>query len=212
MLGGTAYSVRVKTGVGILPVQVTGQVEEALVTMTQSSVEFGQYLTQDERSDLIQAFGADEGELDSSLPVQVVSTGHSKVMVPFKTRSYIDQLTPDAQALSDLSTRIGCDGYFTICICDAPDGIETFGRMFAPAIGIYENPVSGNANGPAGAYLSKYGLLRSTGRLTYSGHQGHRMGRPGTVYVTVDRIAEQTKIQIAGHAVLAGTQTYPTPS
>lgn len=31
--------------------------------------------------------------------------------------------------------------------------------MFAPAIGIAEDPVTGNANGPLGAYLVKHGLV-----------------------------------------------------
>ena len=36
---------------------------------------------------------------------------------------------------------------------DADSGILSHGRMFAPAIGIPEDPFTGNANGPLGAYL-----------------------------------------------------------
>ncbi len=39
------------------------------------------------------------------------------------------------------------------------------GRMFAPAIGIEEDPVTGNANGPLGAYLVHCGLVRHNGAL-----------------------------------------------
>jgi Predicted epimerase, PhzC/PhzF homolog len=39
------------------------------------------------------------------------------------------------------------------------------GRMFSPASGINEDPVTGNANGPLGAYLVKYNLVPTSGDL-----------------------------------------------
>ena len=61
------------------------------------------------------------------------------------------------------------------------------GRMFAPAIGISEDPVTGNANGPLGAYLVEHGLFEpSGGSLTFRARQGEALGRPGIVEVTVD--------------------------
>jgi PhzF family phenazine biosynthesis protein len=50
---------------------------------------------------------------------------------------------------------------------DASD-ILAHGRMFAPAIGIPEDPVTGNANGPLGAYLVRHGLaVPEGGTLTF---------------------------------------------
>lgn len=39
------------------------------------------------------------------------------------------------------------------------------GRMFAPAIGINEDPVTGNANGPLGAYLVHHNLVKHNNSL-----------------------------------------------
>ena len=39
--------------------------------------------------------------------------------------------------------------------------------MFAPTIGLPEDPVTGNANGPVGAYLVHCDLAAMQGRLTY---------------------------------------------
>lgn len=83
------------------------------------------------------------------MPVQVVSTGHSKVMVPLKSRDLLNSLAPDMPLLSDFSRQIGCNGVFPFVVGN--DQIFcTHGRMFASAIGIDEGPVAGNANGPAG--------------------------------------------------------------
>jgi PhzF family phenazine biosynthesis protein len=55
--------------------------------------------------------------------------------------------------LSALSAELGCNGYYPFSL-DAPSvGTFSSGRMFAPAIGIAEDPVTGNAAGPLGAYL-----------------------------------------------------------
>ena len=83
--------------------------------------------------------------------------------------------------------------------------LASHGRMFAPAIGIDEDPVTGNANGPLGAYLVFHGLLSpSTGSSTaeFTAWQGEAMGRQGSMQVFVDvenNMPRQVRIQ--GRAV-----------
>lgn len=58
--------------------------------------------------------------------------------------------------------------------------------MFSPAIGIVEDPVTGNANGPMGAWLVHHNLMVHDGKtLHVQGHQGRALGRDGIVEVTV---------------------------
>ena len=59
--------------------------------------------------------------------------------------------------------------------------------MFCPAMGIPEDPVSGNAHGLLGAYLLHHGLLPRDGdRAVFSGAQGHFVHRPGRVDVELE--------------------------
>jgi PhzF family phenazine biosynthesis protein len=59
--------------------------------------------------------------------------------------------------------------------------------MFCPALGIPEDPVSGNAHGLLGAYLAEFGLLQHDGRrAAFSGGQGHYLHRPGRVDVELE--------------------------
>ena len=77
--------------------------------------------------------------------------------------------------------------------------------MFAPAIGITEDPVTGNANGPLGAYLVHHKILNaSNGTITFKGKQGEAIGRSGIVTVTVQvKDGKPSKIQVGGYATVA---------
>ncbi len=58
--------------------------------------------------------------------------------------------------------------------------------MFSPAIGIVEDPVTGNANGPMGAWLVHHNVLPHDGKvLRVKGNQGRALGRDGVIEVTV---------------------------
>jgi PhzF family phenazine biosynthesis protein len=209
MLGQPDYRVRALTGAGVLPVRAAEGGADMQVEMTQGAVVHGPVLDAADRKELLAALGIGEAELVQGLPVQVVSTGHSKVMVPLQHRATLDRLEPDLPRLAALSKRISCNGYFPFAAEQADGSLETHGRMFAPAIGIAEDPVTGNANGPAGAYLLAQGLLPDVPLQTYAGHQGRAMGRPGTVFVTLDQTGSSLSVRISGHAVEAGTLTFP---
>ena len=92
----------------------------------------------------------------------------------------------------------------TFTIDSNEGGILTFSRMFAPAIGIAEDPVTGNGNGPLGAYLIRYKMVDfDDNRFEFKGKQGVAMGRPGVVHVSVDvEGSEPTRVRVGGQAVI----------
>lgn len=76
--------------------------------------------------------------------------------------------------------------------------------MFCPALGIDEDPVSGNAHAMLGAYLFQHGLLAaSAANASFAGIQGRHVGRPGRVAVELeldDGVVKTTRI--IGQAVI----------
>ena len=76
--------------------------------------------------------------------------------------------------------------------------------MFCPAIGIPEDPVSGNAHGMLGAYLVAHRLLEvRDGRATFSGRQGHHMQRAGRVDVGLEISEGRVRsVTLSGGAVV----------
>lgn len=193
-----------KTGAGILPVQIEKQGKEIRVTMTQGSISIGPALEKDISQRIMAALGLNSKDLDPACPVQIVSTGHSKVIIGIRRRQTLNALQPDFNRLAALSKDIQSNGYFVFTLdSDHPD-ILTHARMFAPAIGINEDPVTGNGNGPLGAYLVHHRLVDHDHRLfCFKGLQGEAMGRPGIISVEVDiEDNRPVRTRVGGQAVM----------
>lgn len=201
------YPLIAKTEAGHLPVSIFGSPEALLVKMTQGRVEFLPPFNESQRTELASALGVSESDF-ADLPIQVVTTGHSKVMVPMLSRSKLDGLTPNNEKLKAISAEIGCNGFFPFVLEGSKQEPVTYGRMFAPAIGINEDPVTGNANGPAGAYLVHHDLIECDQKVSYWGYQGLAIQRPGRVLVTVEKTNSILHVSIAGQAVLVGSVLY----
>ncbi len=199
-----------KISIGILPVEIIKRDDNYSIVMTQGKVEFSQPFIGEVRKEIIKALGLKEEELDSRCPIQIVSTGHSKVMVGINSRNTLDRLVPHMDKLAELSKEIGCNGYFVFTLYSQVKNVLTHGRMFAPAIGINEDPVTGNANGPLGAYLVKHGLIKHDGStVSFTAEQGHAINRSGLVYVTVNIVeGEPVQVKIRGDAVIVFKSLY----
>jgi PhzF family phenazine biosynthesis protein len=170
----------------------------------QGAIEFGEAFNGSQRAEIVAALGLATADLNLRCPVQIVSTGHSKVLVGIHERTVLNQLRPDLARLTEISRRIKCNGFFVFVLARDPSEVLSHGRMFAPAIGIAEDPVAGNANGPLGAYLVQHRLVSTDGsRLVFNGQQGEAIGRLGKVGVTVE-IAEGRLqlVRVGGRAVI----------
>jgi PhzF family phenazine biosynthesis protein len=193
-----------KTSIGILSFEIIKEKGDYQVIMTQGKFELGSAFDNKTTKRLIAALGLDYSDLDEKCPVQIASTGHSKVMIGIKSRATLNDLTPHFSDLADLSKQINCNGFFVFTFDSDDQKILTYGRMFAPAIGINEDPVTGNANGPLGGYLIQNKIVYCQGcTFEFNGKQGEKIGRPGIINVKV-KIADgiPSLIQIKGDAVV----------
>lgn len=201
-----------KTGVGVLPVDIEKADDGNIkVIMTQGTPSLESPLAQAAVTKIVDALGISLSEIDSSLPVQIASTGHSKVIIPLKSKQVLDQLHPDSEKLKQLSNELGSNGFYTFTLNTGDKDILTAGRMFAPAIGIEEDPVTGNANGPAGYYLYKHNKLnKSDNIISYTALQGEAMGKPGFVEVILrrDPTVDKVIVQVKGSAIEAGKVSF----
>lgn len=200
------------TGAGVQHVAVSARDGDFLVRIEQGRPAFEPPLDQEVVARLLAALGLGPADLDARCPVQFVSTGHGKVMIGIRRRSVLQALAPDRQALVAVSRAIGKTGFFAFTL-DTPgdDPALTWGRMFAPAIGIDEDPVTGNANGPLGAYLVEHGLIALHGRgARFLARQTAASGRSGWMDVSVAvRDGMPVDVAIEGRAVLCFETTLP---
>lgn len=198
-----ACTVIQKIGAGILPVQVVRSGTDYKIVMTQAAPEFEEPFSGSQCEQITQALGLKSDDMDARCPMQVVSTGHSKVLIGIRSLERLHSLQPDLPRLAEISRSIGCNGYHVFVLTPA-DKYSAHGRMFAPAIGIIEDPVTGNANRPLGAYLVYHGLATPVnGELTFRAKQGEAIGRPGIVEVFVQVEGSAPKVvRVGGRAVI----------
>jgi PhzF family phenazine biosynthesis protein len=191
-----------KIGAGILPVDIIKEDDDYKIIMTQGKIEFIDPLESTIRTRIITALNITEEVIDQRCPVQIVSTGHSKVLIGIRSQRTLDTLQPNNDELSRISKEINCNGYFAFTFDSNEKNILTKGRMFAPAIGINEDPVTGNANGPLGAYIIKHKLVKNNGVLfSFKSKQGETIGREGTIDVEVDiENGNPHRVRIGGYA------------
>ncbi len=204
-------TLQIKTGAGILPFSVSAEEmaakQQLKVTMTQGAIEISETLDTDYQQQIAKALGIELSDLNRNCPIQIASTWNSKVMVGINNRETLNLLTPDMSALTKVSQQIACNGFYVFCLDLANRDIQVHGRMFAPAIGIDEDPVTGNANGPLGAYLVENKLIRlenhvDTQQVSFVAQQGEAMGRTGHIQVNVTvRNGKPQLVKISGYAV-----------
>jgi trans-2,3-dihydro-3-hydroxyanthranilate isomerase len=79
--------------------------------------------------------------------------------------------------------------------------------MFCPALGIPEDPVSGNAHSMLAAYLWTLGQFGND-VTTFVGRQGRQMNRPGEVSVRLELDhGDLRAVHIGGSAVIVSEGT-----
>ena len=118
---------------------------------------------------------------------RIVGGAGTRLLIGVRSTEQLKQLKPDFSRLTTLSAQLGAAGFFVFTLSHAMAGCLTESRMFCPALGIPEDPVSGNAHGLLGAYLAEQGLLPHSGATAqFTGAQGHHLHRAGRVDVELE--------------------------
>ncbi len=196
--------IQTKTKIGVLPFEIDRYDDRIKVWMTQGDIEIEPPLPGNIQKQIVNHLGLSSDDLDNNCPIQIVSTGHSKVMIGISSRDTLNRLNPNMDGLKKVSEIIKCNGFFVFTLNSHDPSILSYGRMFAPAIGINEDPVTGNANGPLGAYLVKNKLVKGgIESFSFLGAQGEAIEREGIVEVFVSIQNDEPKlVKIAGEAVV----------
>lgn len=193
-----------KIGIGKLPIEIIFEESYTKILMTQGEVKISEPLEGGIVKQIFKAIGISSDDINQECPVQIVSTGSSKVIIGIKKTEVLNALTPSFLRLKEISKEINCKGYFLFTFDSGRKDVLTSARMFAPALGINEDPVTGNGNGPLGAYLVHNNLAEHNGKtLSFRGEQGVALGRPG--YVDVDVTIDNgipVKVVVGGRAVI----------
>jgi PhzF family phenazine biosynthesis protein len=160
---------------------------------------------------VLAALGLQHTDLDPRCPPEIAGQTGARVLLGVLDAAVLGRARADAARLTALSARIGAPGYFLFTLQPAQADVFTEARMFCPALGIAEDPVSGNAHALLGAYLLQHKLIGmsapravgTSGSVEFTGAQGHYVDRPGRVHVALTLAAGQLRsVSISGEAVI----------
>lgn len=146
----------------------------------------------------------------TGLPVQVVSCGVPFLFIPLTTRSAVDGAWVDRHALAVLLETAHAEAHGVFIFSSEPAGerATVYSRMFAPDLGVAEDPATGSASGPLGAYLVRHNVVPPDKAGSILSLQGVKMGRPSHVHIAIGlERGDITSVRVGGEAVLAGEGT-----
>ncbi|MFX1579811.1 MAG: PhzF family phenazine biosynthesis protein [Promethearchaeota archaeon] len=135
---------------------------------------------------IAEAVGLSEDDIKQDSPVQIVSTGFPFLIVPIKSIAAVKRAAPvTSRFQSDLRDLPTQQVLIFSTETTFPDS-HVHVRMFAPEVGVVEDPATGSAAGPLGAYLEKYNVLKNH-QLGESINieQGYEIERPSKLVVRV---------------------------
>jgi PhzF family phenazine biosynthesis protein len=184
---GVGGRVRQRQKSGIVDIEVRGDGATRRIAVRQPAPPLGRQLNDRERLAVLDSLALSTGDIDTRCPLRIVGGAGTRLMIGVRSTDQLKQLKPDFSRLTTLSAQLGAAGFFVFTLAHGFSDCLTESRMFCPALGIPEDPVSGNAHGLLGAYLAEQGLLAHPGATArFTGAQGHHVHRAGRVDVELE--------------------------
>ncbi len=179
--------VSLETGAGLVPVALRRLRERvAYGAMHQPIPSWRAF---EREAELLAALGVER----SGLPVEAYVNGPRHVFVELDGEHAVEALSPDLRALGALGE---------LCVsCVAGSGSRWKSRMFAPALGVPEDPATGSAAGPLAVHLARHGRIEFGEEIEI--RQGVEIGRPSLLRARAVGSADAIeRVEVSGAAVI----------
>ena len=192
-------------GVGPVPVRVEFEGgEPSFAEMSQPLPKFGPRL--DDRKAVAAMLSLEESDIEIELPIELVSCGVPFLYVPLRSLDAARRARPRVDLIERACEEHGIPPEVFVFTRETEGpGSTVHSRMFAPGLGITEDPATGAASGPLGSYLVRYGLVASDSVAVIISEQGIEMGRPSYIRITIERRGEEiTAVRVGGQCHFMG--------
>jgi trans-2,3-dihydro-3-hydroxyanthranilate isomerase len=133
--------------------------------------------------ELLRALGLER----SALPVELYDNGVRHVYVGLGSDREVAELAPDLRALAAYDAGVNC-------FAGSDDRWKT--RMFAPGLGVAEDPATGSAAGPLALHLVRHGRIEPGAEIRIA--QGAELRRPSLLSARAD----EARVEVGGSAVI----------
>jgi trans-2,3-dihydro-3-hydroxyanthranilate isomerase len=184
--------VSLETGLGPVPVELERDGDRVVFGRMEQPIPVAEPF--EHVAELLAALGGPE----SGLPVEAYRNGPRHVYVELASEAEVAGLRPDQRALAELQVGVSCF---------AGHGARWKTRMFAPFLGVPEDPATGSAAGPLAVHLARHGRIAFGEEVEI--RQGEEIGRPSVLYARADGTAERIeRVLVGGSAVIVARGEY----
>jgi len=194
-------------GLGVGPTNIDLEWKDgalAFAWMTQLKPTFGKTIA--DSTALAAAIGVEA--LDPRAPAQEVNCGSNFFIVPLPTRKAVDAAVIDRARLDAVFAAAGIQrrGLYIFSTDRGADDATAYSRLLGT--GGIEDPATGSAAGPAGAFIAKNGLVPPDRVASMVFLQGALVRRPSRLHVRAAMSGgEVTGIKVGGASVVVGEGT-----
>lgn len=204
---GTATEIKLEEGVGTIPVRIEwGDGVAGFIEMRQPLPTF-EGRVEDVRAVAEMLSIAPEEIAETNLPLEVVSCGVPFLYVPVKSLRAVQSIKFRVDVWENKLKDIVPPEVFVFTREVEFADSTVHSRMFAPGMGIWEDPATGGASGPLGCYLVRYdgGVSSGDGVAEFTSEQGIEMGRPSFIKIKIEHKGEKiTDVRVGGECRFMG--------
>lgn len=161
---------------GLGPIQVQFS-ENNYISMQQPKPTFLEEF--DERKAIASILGITKSEISEKWPMRFVSTGLPFLIVPLTSLQSIQSVKLNVNLLLETLKEYPSQELLIFCTGTIHTDSNVHMRMFAPSVGVLEDPATGSAAGPLGAYIDSYNVVKDLPQGTkIIIEQGYEINRP----------------------------------
>ncbi|MCB0215480.1 MAG: PhzF family phenazine biosynthesis protein [Caldilineae bacterium] len=198
-LTGELTELQVQVGKQLLPVTVGHDAERGITRVSTLECPVGHQGGFENYGQLAAALSIDPmAILQTGLPTEIVETGLRCLIVPLTSLATLRDMLPVTQALDEILQDQGAHCALVWCRDTLSPINDVHVRVFAPPLGVPEDPATGSANGALASYLVRHGVIEARPRASLRCEQGSELGRPSVVEVEIDSESSPPRIWVGG--------------
>ncbi len=149
-----------------------------------------------DRAACADALGLQPDELLDVTP-QLLDAGNPTLFVALRDAAAVDRAWIDRRGIRSLIGE-NADACCVFVFTPVPGG--AYSRMFAPEIGVAEDPATGSSTGPLALFMMRNGLVSTASGTKFVSEQGTKMGRRSLLHVQIRGEMGCDAIEVGGHA------------
>jgi trans-2,3-dihydro-3-hydroxyanthranilate isomerase len=196
----SATSFNLEAKAGVIPIRVEGDVASprGLFFSTPEIVFDARYENRDPIAEALNVRGED---LLPGAPLEQIGCPVLHLTVGLRTPAAVDRVVLNSPLLLRLLGKEESDGVYLFAPGGEPN--RFYCRLLCfENVGVVEDPATGSAAGPLGAYLVRYGLASGGAVVAIEIDQGVKMGRPSVLHVRVHRDGPAAqRVEVGGSVV-----------